>query len=78
MFFVCWLVDWLVNKVLSVDGDKLIRIFCYKVKIVHHLSMYLAHLTMYSDLQQRLCAEEQARDALNTALEASETPLLSI
>ena len=62
---------------LSVDGDKLIRIFCYKVKIVH-LSMYLAHLTMYSDLQQRLCAEEQARDALNTALEASETPLLSI
>ena len=40
--------------------------------------MYLAHLTMYSDLQQRLCAEEQARDALNTALEASETPLLSI
>ena len=62
---------------LSVGGDKPIRIFCYKVKIVH-LSMYLAYLTMYSDLQQRLCAEEQARDALNTALEASEPPLLSI
>ena len=53
-------------------GHKTAEHSSFQVGILLNISLH-APLSMHSNLQQRLRAEEQARDVLSTALEVRET-----